>query len=260
MSDLTAGVFDAPKEFKPIRGKVASPWKALIYGQPGVGKSSLANQAPGVFFLDLENGLNRIDCWKTPERLLTYEDIVSWMKWAIENPEVKTIAIDTIDEMEKILAAKALALYNEDVRSPVSTLADIPYGRGADLLVSEWRKFIEIIERVVARGKNLLLIGHEQVQKFENPSDANYDFYTVNLHKKAAPVVIAKLDAVLFARFENIVKGAVDNKGKELPKGKAVSTGQRVLVTTQGASWIAKNRMNLEETMPMTGEVFARMS
>lgn len=243
-------------EFQTVRGKRAAPWKALIFGVPGVGKSSLAAQAPGVFFLDLENGLDRIDCWRTPTRLTTYQELIKWMKWAIENPEVKTIAIDTIDEVEKILAQKALDLYNAEVKTQATTISDVPYGRGTDLLVAEWRRFIDVIERVHARGKNVLFVGHEQVQKFENPSDANYDFYTVNLHKKTAPVVIAKLDACLFAKYESIVKGAVDNKGRELPKGKAVGTGSRVLVTQQGGSWVAKNRFGLPEQVEMNAKIF----
>ena len=237
-------------EFQTVRGRRPSPWKALIFGAPGWGKSTLAAKAPGVFFLDLENGLERVeDCWRTPTRLTTYDEVMKWTKWAVENPEVQTIAYDTIDEVEKILSAKALAVYNADVRTPALTLADIPYGRGTELLVMEWRKFVDVIERIHARGKNVLFVGHEQIVKFENPSDAPFDFYTVNLHKKSVPVVLAKLDAVLFAKFESIVKGAIDNKGKELPKGKAISTGNRILLTTQGASWTAKNRMNLEPTL-----------
>jgi hypothetical protein len=128
----------------------------------------------------------------------------------------------------------------------VKTVGDIPYGRGGDLIVAEWREMIGYFDRVVEAGKNVLLIGHEQIVKFENPTDANYDFYTVNIHKKAAPVVVAKLDAVLFARLETAVKG--DDE-----KGKAISTGRRLLHTSQAASYVAKNRFGLGEVIDMDG-------
>jgi hypothetical protein len=93
--------------------------------------------------------------------------------------------------------------------------------------------------------------GHEQIVKFENPSDANFDFYTVNVHKKAAPVVTAKLDAVFYATYETFVAG-VDAKGK----GKASGQGRRILRCQQGASWIAKNRFGMPDVVPLDAQVF----
>ena len=34
----------------------------MLYGTHGIGKSSWAAQAPGVLFLNVEDGLNDIDC------------------------------------------------------------------------------------------------------------------------------------------------------------------------------------------------------
>ena len=45
----------AVDEFKTVRGKVQSAWKIGIYGAPSVGKSELANKAPGSFFIDLDD-------------------------------------------------------------------------------------------------------------------------------------------------------------------------------------------------------------
>lgn len=244
-------------EFQPVTGlRPAPPWSILLYGVPGIGKSTFGTYAPSPLFLDLENGLGRVDCAKTPKRLTSYEDVLAWMRWFVKSPAYKTVVIDTVDELEKFLSARALASYNRDVRTPAKTIADIPYGRGGDLLVAEWRAFIDILEHVRNAGKNVLLIGHEQIVKFENPSDANYDFYTVNLHKKSAPVVTAKMDAVLFARFETILRDKDEKKGK----GKAATTGERVLQTTQGASWIAKNRFGLDSEVPMDGQFFERFT
>jgi hypothetical protein len=131
------------------------------------------------------------------------------------------------------------------------TVADIPYGRGTERLVLEWRGMIDLFEAIVDSGKNVLLTGHEQVVKFENPTDANYDFYAVNLNKRVAPVVTAKLDAVLFAQFETVVKAGDRDK-----KGKASSTGERILRTQQGSSWIAKNRFSLPDVLPLSPQLF----
>lgn len=232
-----AATLGAEPPFKILRGKQPAAWKALIYGVPGVGKSSLGAYAPAPLFLDLENGLKWIDCAKTAH-LTDLEEVKEALRYVIREADFKTAVIDTIDELEKMLSKRVVDGWNASNKTRVKTVADIPYGRGGELLVAEWKAVIEIFDKVVAAGKNVLLIGHQQVIKFENPSDANFDFYTVNVHKKVGPLVIAKLDAVLFAHYETIVKGDGE-------KGKAVATGKRVLNTEAGASYEAKNRFSL---------------
>lgn len=240
-------------EAEIIRGRSPAAWKALIYSAPGVGKSTLAAHAPRPLFLDLENGLSRIDCDKTPH-LKSMEDVLKWLRFVLKSKDFDTAVLDTVDEVEKFLSAEVIAEWNLDARIKVKTVSDIPYGRGGDLLVAKWRGFIEVIEHLHAAGKNVLLIGHEQIVKFENPTGDNYDFVTVNVHKKAAPVVIAKLDAVFYARFETIVKDT------DAGKGKAVATGRRILHTQHGASFVAKSRFNLPATVPMEPSLFERLS
>ena len=244
----------APDPFTPIRGIRPRAWKMLVYGKPGIGKSTLGTFAPAPLFLDLESGLDRVDCAKTPERLRSLDDVLAWLRWVIRSAEYQTVVIDTIDELERFLAARVVEAWNKDNRA-VKTVADIPYGRGGDLLAAEWKHVIDVFDHLSTAGKNVLLIGHEQVTKFENPSDANFDLWTPNLHKKAYPVVTAKLDAVLYARWEVFVRDADKLKGK----GKAQSTGERVVHTIDGGSFIAKNRFGLAEVEPMNGDLFAKI-
>lgn len=243
MSEPTLSVVEpAADPFRVIRGRQPAAWKVAIYGQPGIGKSSLGAFAPSPLFMDLENGLARVDCVRTPTQLKTFDEVKAWLRHVVKSTEYKTAVIDTLDALEKMLCDKVIEAWNRSNKK-VTTVADIPYGRGGDLLVAEWKEVIDIFDHVTAAGKNVLLIGHEQIVKFENPTDANYDFYTVNIHKKAAPVVVAKLDAVLFARLETVVKGE--------EKGKAISTGRRVLHTQQAASYVSKNRFDLPAEVSM---------
>ncbi len=248
MTELVA----VPDPFAVIHGRQPAAWKVLIYSCPGTGKSTWATFAPKPIFLDLENGLARIDCSKTPKQLQSLEEVTDWLRWFIKS-EYETVVIDTIDELEKFLAAKVVAAWNRDSKPKVDTVSDIPYGRGGDLLVARWREFITILDHVQKAGKNVLLVGHEQIVKFENPLGANYDFYTVNIHKKAAPVVMAKLDGVFFARIDTYFKGEKDGKGK------AVAAGERVLYTTQGGSFVAKSRFDLPDSLPLDGAVFSKL-
>lgn len=231
-------------EYPTIRGKHPQAWKMLIYGTPGCGKSTLATHAPLPFFIDLEGGLDRIDCWRTPKRLALYEEVLSALRFAVGNTEIKTVVIDTLDELDTILMRKVC------IQGGKATINDFPYGKGGDLLVNEWKLIIDIFEKIRAAGKNVLLIGHEQVVKFEDPTSENYDRYQLKIHKKSAPLVTAKMDAVLFARYETFVKEKEDGRGR-----RAVG-GDRILHTLEAPSWVAKNRFNLPEKIPMTKELF----
>lgn len=238
--------------FLPADGFAPKAWKIGIYGTPGVGKSMMATHAPNPYFLDLENGLREFDVKKTPFVLTTLAEVIDCLRWVIKQ-DYKTIVIDTVDELERMLSAKVVAAYNSDAKRPVKTVGEIPYGKGGDVLAEEWRGFLSILDKLNAAGKNVILVGHEQIVKFENPEDANYDYYTLNVHKKAAPILTAKLDALLFARFETLVKD------KDEGKGKAVGTGERVIHAQQGASFIAKNRFGLPAKMKLDQTLFEKI-
>lgn len=225
-------------------------WSILLYGIPGVGKSTLATHAPAPYFLDLENGLKRVNCNKSP-RLATYEAVLDELRGFLKS-EHQTVVLDSIDKLDEIFAGRVVAEWNRS-NKPAKTVSDVPYGRGGDMMVSEWRAFVDVLDKIGDAGKNVFLIGHEQIVSFKNPADADFDFYTVNVHKKAAPIIIAKMDAVFFAHFETIVKD------KDKGKGKASTTGERILETQQGASWVAKSRFELEPAVPMTAELFTQI-
>jgi hypothetical protein len=197
----------------------------------------------------LESGLDRIDCWRTPEKVTTYEDIIKWMGFAAKNDEVKTLVFDTIDELEKILQKKAVERYNKESSKKVGTYAEIPWGKGPDFLAHEWRDFIDLVDRIRTRGKNVIFVGHEAIQKFANPLDSDFNYFSPNIDKKVIPIFMAKLDGLFFCRFETFVKD-VDGKSK------AVASGQRIMLTQQGSSWTAKNRFGLEAQIPLDAKVF----
>lgn len=232
-----------------IKGKVGAPWAVICYGQAGIGKSSWAARAPKPLFIDLEDGLARIDCDRLPV-VTTYAELVAALKFAVES-DYKTIVFDTADALEKILIQHVCERGNKE------SLADFGYGKGEVALRAEWTKIINAILRLKMHGKNVLMTAHDMVQRVEDPSMDSYDRYTLNIDKKAAPAVVAAMDAVFFARYETILKDRDDSKNA---KKRAVGTGKRILHTLEEPAFVAKNRFGLPAVVPMSVGLFAQLA
>lgn len=234
--------------FKIIKGKAPGNWSMMIYGTPGVGKSTLATYAPKPFFIDLEGGLDRIDCERT-NMLQKLEDLMSVLRWAYKTNEYRTIVIDTADACENLLVKQIL-----EENPGKSSIADFGYGQGYDLLNQKWKDILMNFDAIKSTGKNILMIGHDVVQKYEDPAMDNYDRYTINVQKKAAPLITARMDAVLFACHEKILLDR-PQKGKK----RAIGTGKAVLNCLEAPSWVAKNRFGLPATIDMDKSLFEKI-
>jgi hypothetical protein len=237
-----------------MRGITKEPWLIYIYGVPGVGKSYYAKDVPGgAVFMNIENGLKYIDCVKTPH-LKSYDDLKSWtMKAAGDS--FGTVVFDTVDALERLLTKKIL-----EENPGKESLADFGYGSGFKLLMARWNMMVSMFEYLMDKGKNVLLLGHERDQKFQDPASDSYDRYQPSLYKDAVELLVGRSDAVLFARWETILKKRDGKKDDMAPK-RGVGTNRRILQTQETPAWIAKNRFSLPEQLEMQGpELFELIS
>lgn len=221
-----------------ITGKEKRPWKALLYGVPGIGKSLLANSAPNPIFVNLEDGLKRIDCHKT-NVISTWPQLLEALNHIYTKTDYETVVIDTVTALEKIITQKTIA---EDKKER-ATLADWGYGTGYEVLAANFSLFMQQLAKA-SPEKNILFIGHDKIERYEDPTNEGYDRYSLQVHKKIAPVLIANLDAVLFAQYESYVR-TTEKSDRTI----GVGTGKRMLHTVERPAFVAKNRYSLPETL-----------
>lgn len=224
-----------------LKGKQKTPWSIIIYGVAGIGKSTMAAMAPNPLVIDLEGSVARINVDKTP-RINDWDHFLEAIKLASAS-DYQTVVIDTVSGLENIMTKKIL----DDDGQDKTSLADFGYNRGFRLLASYYSLASTIVERLKAKGKNVALVGHETVEKVENPGGENFGRYTLQGYKDGTPHLINSVDAVLLNKFELMIRNKDEKDFSGKSKKQAAGSGQRLLYTQERPHFEAKNRFKLDE-------------
>lgn len=224
--------------------------KAVIYGQEGVGKSTLASQFPGAVFIDCEGSTSRMNVRRLP-RPTSWNMLTQEMDFILEAGAAKgyqTVVIDTFDWAERLALDELCAEHN------VNGVEGMNYGKGWEYEKEKIGRFLDRTDRLIAAGINIVLLCHAVSRKTTLPEETEeFDHWELKLGNKTtnkiAPLLKEWSDMTLFLAFRtNII--AVDDKGK---KHKATSC-ERVMYTTKTAWWDAKNRFGLPDRLPLAWE------
>ena len=150
--------------------------------------------APDPFFLDVNRGSLSYDVKRVvPE---SWSETMEWIS-AVETGQVKckTLVIDSISDLEHMG-------HTEFFQNTTIDKWDGGYGRGESYALMRWRELVNALERVWKTGKAIVLVGHMQVKRFEDPSGPGYERYEVAARSKLAGLLRQNVDYVLFANLE----------------------------------------------------------
>ena len=242
--------------FEEINGiQYGSGIKAVLYGQEGVGKSSLAAQIPGIVFIDCEGSTTKMDVRRLPAPT-SWAMLCDEMEYIRENAAAKgyrAVAIDTFDW------AEALALQAICTEHKVNGIEGMNYGKGWQYECELIGKFLNNTDRLIKAGIHVILICHAISRKTTLPEEIDeFDHWELKLGNKTtnkiAPLLKEWSDMTLFLAFKTQVMAA-DDKGKV---HKATSV-QRVMYATKSAWWDAKNRFGLPDMMPLDYGAIAQL-
>lgn len=171
---------------KPTELNVPTTLKALIYGQAGMGKTSLALSAPKPLLLDFDNGVHRvnighltdtvqINSWKEALEVLD-EDLSSY----------ETIVVDTIGKMMDFIINHV-------------TNGGIPQ-------IKDWNKinmeFTNFTRAISSRGKNVIYVAHRDTRK-----EGDDNVFVPALREKSYTTIVTELDLMGYLEMTN--KGRV---------------------------------------------------
>lgn len=227
-----------------IRGPIPTAQRVIVYGPEGIGKSTLASQAPNPVFIDTEGSTRQYNFARFPEPT-SWQMLMQQVDHVINNPDVcDTLVIDTADWAEKLAVQHILA------RDGQKSIEGYGYGKGYVYLEEEFGRLLNRLNDVIERGIHVVLVAHAHMRKFEQPDEAgSYDRWELKLQRRVAPLVKEWADVVLFCNYKIFVEN-VDGQGAQ--KGRNIAQGgRRVIHTTHSPVWDAKNRHGLPAEVEM---------
>ncbi|NLS96652.1 MAG: ATP-binding protein [Planctomycetaceae bacterium] len=202
--------------------------KGIIYGPPGIGKTTFGATADASLIVDCENGAGAISCNRTPY-LATWHEIGQWLL-AIERDQhsFRTLVIDSIDwllrRLEEHVAGSSGKIDQTLNRSHGG------YGAGKQVLKNYvYQQLLPTLDRIVGRGIAVVLLAHAKRTEITDVDGITREKTTADLPDDFRNIFVEWSDFVCLAKQDH--------------------DGNRVLVTTETPAALAKNRYGMPPTV-----------
>lgn len=230
------------------KGPEKKPPRIVVYGPQGIGKTTFAAHAPSPVFIQTEDGIGILDYPRFPI-CQTYEEVLSCFSALANEPhEFRTVVIDTLDALEKLIFKKVAQDHGK------TSIEQIGYAKGYIFALEYWDQIKQALDYLrEAKGMFVLLVGHSLIKQYNSPDTDPFDRYKLDLHEKAVSSLFDWCDAVLFANYKTFLKEADSKTGK----ARGIGTGERRLYTEERPAYLAKNRYRLPPEMSFDWQSFS---
>jgi len=235
-----------------------SPFSMILYGPPGVGKTSFAANfpKPGFIIDPKEEGIRTLTEFKRVPEPVFVEEVGSFNRTldfaediASGSYDVETAVFDSLTGFEQLVfahhceehfdgdwSAKGFYSYQQGPKNAAKT--DVP-------------RMLDALDSIRDAGINVILIAHSQVKSYNNPEGADYDRFSVVCDKETWNQVFRWSKAVLFMNY--IVE--LESAKKTGPRRKAkLEADSRGIATEWSPAFDAKNQYGLEPFIDCGGD------
>lgn len=222
------------KQFSVVRGTARKAWKVGIYGEPGVGKSTLAALCNNMVVADIEGSMLDLDVARV-EGLERWEDLRAWVR-SCTGAEGSVFCIDSMSMAEDWCADYIIRTKSDSQGARATTsIEDFKYKVGARFVADEFRLLLADIEASFKHGASWIMIAHNRVSVFNNPDDKNYILHAPDLLESKDVSSRAEwvrfCDHVLYIGKDTLVE-----------RGKAIGGATRTIYMDSASNRVCKQR------------------
>ena len=216
--------------------------RILLYSSHGIGKSTFGASAPAPIFILTEDGLGKLEVDHFP-LATSFADIIEAIGVLYQEPhEFRTVVVDSLDWLDNLIWAEINDKYEAK---------DLAYGKGAVIAADYWRQVPDGLNALRnERGMIVVLLAHCEIKRFDSPEVEPYERYQPKLQARSSALIQEWADCVLFANFKTIVKH--DEVGFNQKSSRGITTGERLIYTTEKPAYLAKNRYSLPDSLPLS--------
>jgi hypothetical protein len=219
----------------------------IIYGPPGIGKSSLAGNIPKAVAMPFksENTWGRLkEAGTIPADLPVLPAMENWVdvmavidELTKSDHDYKVLLIDTaFNQLERLCHVHVC---EREFGGNWGERGFAGYQRGYDTSLADWRECLHALDDLRdLRGMTVVMLGHSKVAPHRDPRLQAFDRLVADCHHKTWGLSHGWADAVFHFNYEIDV-----DDSESRPKGRG---GNRVLYTEWHPGFDAKNRFNLE--------------
>lgn len=230
-----------------VHDREIGPPRILLYAPHGLGKTTFGANAPNPIFILTEDGLGVLKVDHFP-MATTEDDVLAAIKSLYSDAhDYQTVVVDSLDWLDNIIWADVNARYEAK---------DLAYGKGAVIVAERWRAILDGLNALRNdRGMTVILLAHCQIRRFDSPEVEPYERYQPKLQDRSSALVQEWCDAVLFANFRTVVRKEDVGFNQKVSRG--ITTGERLLYTTEKPAYYAKNRYALPDALPLSWDALA---
>lgn len=235
------------------------PPRMLLYGQPGIGKTTFGAGGPSPVIIPTEDGLAGLDspCFPLVKSL---EELTEYLMLLIEDPhDYQTVVLDSASGVDQLILESILRESGAKNLSAVGA-----YGAGYVLQGDRWNEVIRLLDRLrTERHMCVLILAHAELSTAEDAQYGTYDRWAPRIPKRALASVIEWCDIVAFAT-RRMYLNSVDKGRRTVAAGVGPDGGERIMHVSGSPAIIAKNRYGLTGELPLAWdslfEVFSTLA
>ncbi len=217
---------------------------AVIYGNEGRGKTTLASKFPHAVWFLLERGLPHGVEVEAAEGVDSFEGAMNGLRhlYGAEHT-YQTLVVDTLDAFEPhVLEHVCAANRWRNIEQP-------SYGKGYVAADETWRRFLNGVSALRnKRSMTVVLTCHATIERVEDPRAPTYTAYAPKLHKRARALVMDAADIVGFLAEDLRV---VTDDGGFRERTRAAAGNGRFLFVEGCPAFNAKNRFGMPTKIPI---------